>query len=187
MKLVETQNQNTRLGLKTQEWEYHTTQIDTDQIQAIKVTAYDNAPDIKHMYEPNRYKVKCKIWLKGSDLAKEHDHELTNKLTNYKSFRNNRYKTDQYRDWYVNWVEGVKYNLDANSVEGLAAPLGMRQGTGPGSFGYKHVPEWAFALYMTDDNTFGELYVKQHRFECEWQEEYMHNGTRCYVKELVFQ
>jgi hypothetical protein len=187
MKLVETQNTNTKLGLKTQEWEYHTTQIDTNDISAIKVTAYDNAPDIKHMYEPNRYKVKCKIWMKGSDLEKEADHELTNKLTNYKSFRNNKYKTDKHKDWYINWVDQVKCLIDQNSCTGLAAPLGMRQGTSPKSNGYMHVPQWGFALFMSDTAIVGQLSIEEHTFDIEFEEEYSHGSTQAYVKEMVFE
>ena len=187
MKLTTNTHQKTKLGLKTREWEYHTTQIDTDDIKAIKVTAYDNAPDIKHMYEPNRYKVKVFVWLKGSDLSDKHDYEITNKLTRYKSYRNNMYKTDQYKNWYVDWVKNVKDLETTLGCTCVAGPLGMRQSTSEKSEGYKHVPKWAYAQFMTDSNMVGKLYIEDFEFDIEFDEEWAHKGTQCYSKELVFE
>jgi hypothetical protein len=187
MKLIENTNQNTKLGLKTSGWEYHKTQIDTDNIKAIKVTAYDNAPDIKHMYEPERYKVKVKIWMKGTDLDDKHDYELTNKLTNYKSFRNNMYKTDQHRDWYIKWVQETKDEQQKVGCECVAAPLGMRQSTSPNSKGYMHVPRWAFSMFMMDDNQVGRLYIEDYKFDVDFNDIYMFKETQCFTKEFVFE
>lgn len=185
-------NNQTKLGFQPKEWEYHKTRIDTSKITGIKVTVYDNSPDIKPVYEDGRYKAKVQIWSGDRSHADTSSYEITNKLGQFKTFKNNLYKQDKYRDWYVKTVREVQTDIEIMGADlklNLAACLGMRQNNADGQRGYAHVPEWAFALYHDGNKPLGKLYCGEHSFVCEFSAEdvYEVNGTRAYPYDLVFE
>lgn len=174
MKLTDT----TDTGSKTPLWEYSKTQIPTTDITQLRFAVYDNGynPDsetqLKHLYEPKRYRGEIQVWT-GSD-KRDSDYKLFNYFSNYKTFKNNKWKdsNDPYKDWYVTEVDRAKCMAEEYGSEFVVchANLGLPKahaGRSDGSYGFYNMPQWSMHLIINNDVCFIKCNIEKYCFDLE--------------------
>jgi len=174
MKLTDT----TDIGSKTPLWEYSKTQIDTTDITQLRFAVYDNGynpntdTQTTHIFEPKRYRGELQIWT-GSD-KRDADYKLFNYFSNYKTFKNNKWKdsTDPYKDWYVREVDRARETAEEYGSDFVVghANLGLPKahaGRTDGSFGFYSMPKYAMHLLINKDICAIECNIEEHSFQIE--------------------
>lgn len=178
-----------KTGLTTSSGKYHENIIESDDIQAIRIKVFDNEPQTNHVYIKDRYKVIWEIWDKSvssDDLNdKNFTHKLTNKLSNFKSFKNVMY-TDQHKPWYVKLVNDCRKPIEENPNECiLQCALGSKGMSGP----FMRMPYFANQFVFSGNACYGKLFIHEFEFEFdqhaqEWEHE--DNNKRSWQQEYYF-
>jgi hypothetical protein len=151
----------TDIGLKTsKDWEYSDLQIDLKEVTGLRFAVYDNAPDLTHMFEKNRYRGELQVYTTDSTKS---TYKMFSYFSNYKSYKNNKWKQekDKYKDWYVNEVETAKVLNEEYGVDGAVAHcnLKVKKEHATSGFGKYDVPKYAMHMVHNKDGIFVQVHI----------------------------
>ena len=163
MKLIKQSDQIKSLAKPGLE-RYHTDIIRSEDIKSIKVKVFDNEPHTGHVYENGRYRTIWEIWDRQTDLDAPATHRLTNKLSNYKTFKNCMY-TEEHKPYYVDVVNKCRQTIEQNpEVTVLQCCLGSKPRAG---VPFLRMPMFAGQFAFGGDQCSGYLYIHEYCFEFE--------------------
>ena len=159
------QSNQIKPGLKTSSEKYHRDIIQAGDIKAIRIRVFDNEPDIKPVYEPNRYKSDWQIWDKTSDPETDPaTWRLTNKLSQFRTFKNVKY-TDEHRAWYAKLVNDCQREVELNSQSlVLQSALGCKVNMQKNS-PFKRMPYFANQFLFDGSDCYGTIFIHEHEFD----------------------
>ena len=138
----------TDTGLETsKDWKYSDLQIDLTQITGLRFAVYDNANDLTPGFEKNRYRGELQIYT--TDLTKS-TYKLFSYLSNYKTYKNNKWKKDkdQYKDWYVQEVQTAKLLNEEYGGEFAVAHCNLKAKVNHASAGFGSYDQAKFSMHM---------------------------------------
>ena len=105
-------------------WEYNQQPIDLNRVVHLKAEVWDHEPEMNAVQEKKRYKAKVKFYYKTPvDYKDQPTYTLWGYLSDYHTFRNNKYKddADPHKSWYETAVDKAK---DLNTMMNSSAVVG---------------------------------------------------------------
>ena len=155
------------------DWDYSLAQIKTTDITQIRLAVYDNFYEQPHLFEKSRYRGEVQIWTHHPH-NKPCNYKLFSYMSNYKTFKNNKWKsdTDPNRHWYSREVDRARnlnelYGSEATVAHCCLSMNKMHSGRTDGSFGQYNMPQWAMHMMVTQDVMGVKLDIEEFEFEVE--------------------
>ena len=151
----------TDIGLGTsKDWEYSDLQIDLKEVTGLRFAVYDNSTDLKPLFEKNRYRGELQVY---TDDNSKSTYKLFSYFSNYKTYKNNKWKKDrdQYKEWYSQEVDTAKLLNEEYGGDGAVAHCNLKHKKSHSTSGYGKYDVPKYAMHMIHGNS-GEMAVQVH-------------------------
>lgn len=196
MKLKEVTYQVGSKRSEKKTWNYNPQPIDLTRVVYLRAELYDHAPNLNAVYEPKRYRTALNLYYNkptNLDQVKDPTFRLWSWMSNYHTYRNNKYKPegDPHQSWYENTIDKAKelnanYSSDSVVTHGCLGCVKNHESNN-GGYGPHNQPRYTVdALHSLDNSEIAimQLHIEDYNFDIDLKNVVCNNKVRVFSQEF---